>query len=78
MGLKVARPWVGLAGSAPHGAYTLTMMYHFALGGVPGFLCRLINEHLIATNCGAEKSGVLLFRKFENMGGVYAVVYMPF
>ena len=48
------------------------------MGGVPGFLCRLFNELLIATNCGAKKSGVIFFRKFENMGGVYAAAYMLF
>ena len=45
---------------------------------MPGFLCRLFNKFLVANNCGAKKSGVLNSRKFENMGGDYAAVYMPF
>ena len=46
--------------------------------GCRGFCAVFLIDYFIAIYCGAKKSGVLLFRKFENMGGVYAAVYMPF
>jgi hypothetical protein len=48
------------------------------MGGVPGFLCRSTGLFFIANNSGAKKSGVLLCGNFENMGGVYAVIYNLF